>query len=77
MFSITKVGDEVSSREVREFIADLLSDVEKLPHISSRGTENAIYDDGLADPIHSGSTCFVIENSSVWMLGNDDVWREI
>ena len=77
MFSITKVGNEVSSREVREFIADLLSDVEKLPHIDTRGTQNAIHDDGLDDPVHAGSTCFVIENSSVWMLGNDDVWREI
>lgn len=25
----------------------------------------------------AGSTCFVIEDSSVWMLGNDDEWHEI
>lgn len=24
-----------------------------------------------------GSTCFVIEDSSVWMLGNDAVWHEL
>lgn len=24
-----------------------------------------------------GSTCFVIEDSSVWMLGNDAAWHEL
>ena len=24
-----------------------------------------------------GSSCIVIENSSVWMLGNDKVWHEL
>jgi len=24
-----------------------------------------------------GSSCIVIENSSVWMLGNDKAWHEI
>ena len=30
-------------------------------------------------PTHfgAGSTCFVIEDSSVWMLGNDAVWHEL
>ena len=25
----------------------------------------------------SGSTCIVIEDSSVWMLGNDKIWHEL
>lgn len=25
----------------------------------------------------AGSTCIVIENSSVWMLGNDGHWHEL
>ena len=25
----------------------------------------------------SGSSCLVLEDSSVWMLGNDKVWHEI
>ena len=25
----------------------------------------------------AGSTCIVIENSSVWMLGTDKKWKEI
>lgn len=24
-----------------------------------------------------GSTCFVIEDSSIWMLGNDAKWHEL
>lgn len=30
-------------------------------------------------PTHygAGSTCFVIEDSSVWMLGNDAKWHEL
>jgi len=77
MFRTTKVGNEISSREVREFIADFVSDIDKLPHITSRGTQNRIPDDSFDDQVDAGSSCFVIENSSVWMLGNDDVWHEI
>ena len=25
----------------------------------------------------TGSDCIVLENSSVWMLGNDKVWHEL
>lgn len=36
-------------------------------------------DDMAEIPTHYGvgSTCFVIEDSSVWMLGNDAQWHEI
>ena len=75
MFSITKVGDDINSRKIREFVADTISDVDKLPHIKTKGTQEGI--ESLNDLVEAGSSCFVIENSSVWMLGNDDIWREI
>lgn len=31
----------------------------------------------LPTDIETGSTCICLENSSVWMLGNDKVWHEI
>lgn len=50
------------SAYLTELVADTLSDIISLPHIGS---------------VAAGSTCFVIENSSVYMLGNDDIWHEI
>ena len=75
MFNITKVGNDINSRQVREFIADMVADIDKLPHINTRGTQTA--NEHLNDMVQAGSTCFCIEDSSVWMLGNDDVWHEI
>lgn len=31
----------------------------------------------LPTDIKTGSTCICLEDSSVWMLGNDKVWHEI
>ena len=62
MITISKQGDKASTY-LTEFIVDYLSDVFSLPHL---------YDD-----VATGSTCFVIENSSVYMLGSDDIWHEI
>lgn len=33
--------------------------------------------ENLSTDFGSGSTCIVLENSSVWMLGNDKVWHEL
>jgi len=77
MFSITKVGNDINSRHIREFIADTVSGIDNLPHINARGTQNTTEISPVDDCVAAGSTCFVIENSSVWMLGNDDVWHEI
>lgn len=46
---------------VVEITADTVNDIDELPTTG----------------ISAGSTCFVIENSSVYMLGNDEVWHEI
>ena len=76
MFDITRVGNNIDNRKIREFIADNLSDIDLLPHIKDRGKQTD-KNDSLNDIIDAGSTCFVIENSSVYMLGNDDIWHEI
>lgn len=57
-------------------------------NIMSQGNNNQTYLMGyMADSksdisslptnIIPGSTCFVIEDSSCWMLGNDLIWHEI
>lgn len=52
-----------------EVIADYRSDVDN--------TE--VSEETPKVPTHygAGSTCFVIEDSSVWMLGNDAKWHEL
>ena len=46
---------------VYNVVCDTLQDKEELP----------------TDKWNSGSTCIVLEDSSVWMLGNDSVWHEV
>lgn len=46
---------------VTEFVVDYLTDITTLP----------------ITPYAIGSTCFCIEDSSVWMLGNDRQWHQI
>lgn len=48
-------------QNVVELIADLLTDIDILP----------------TNIFGPGSTCIVIEDSSVWMLGTDRVWKEL
>lgn len=61
MFTISKQSGKENAY-LTEFIADMATDILDLPHIEDCAV---------------GSTCFVIENSSVYMLGNDDIWHEI
>ena len=76
MYSITKVGDRTNSGSIREFVADTLEDISKLPHLKTQGVQQG--DNTVSnDCVMAGSSCFCIENSSVWMLGNDDEWHEI
>ena len=77
MISIVKVGNRIESRLVREFIADLETDIDNLPHISRRGLQGENQDDPINDCVLAGSTCFVIETSQAYMLGNDDIWHRI
>lgn len=74
MFSITKVGNDINTRQIREFIADKSTDIDNLPRKNNRGTQNT-NEDSLNDMVSAGSKCFVIETSETYVLGNDDVWH--
>lgn len=74
MFSITKVGNDINTRQIREFIADQVTDIDKLPRKNKRGTQNT-NEDSLNDIVSAGSKCFVIETSETYILGNDDIWH--
>lgn len=61
MFTLSTQGGSAPTY-LNEYIADTVADVMDLPH---------------SPRCMVGSTCFVIENSSVYMLGNDNIWHEI
>lgn len=46
---------------VMEYICDTLADKDTLP----------------TDDISIGSSCIVLADSSVWMLGNDRTWHQL
>jgi hypothetical protein len=75
MFSITKVGNNINSAQVREFVADTVDDINSLPHIKTRGKQSTNVTSN--DCVAAGSTCFCIDPPSVYMLGNDDEWHQI
>ena len=79
MFSVTKVDDKNNSYKYKEFLLDAVDDVAKLPTSKKMGTQEVTKDSDaiLNDYCGAGSTAFVIENSSAYILGNDDVWHEI
>lgn len=76
MFSITKVGNDINTRQIRQFVADKSTDIDNLPRKNARGTQNT-NEDPLNDIVSAGSRCFVIETSEDFMLGNDDEWHLI
>ena len=39
MFCINKVGNNVNSNHICEFVADTVADIANLPHINTRGTQ--------------------------------------
>ena len=54
----------------------IISALGLIPHLKTQGVQQG--DDTVSnDCVMAGSSCFCIENSSVWMLGNDDEWHEI
>lgn len=77
MYSITKIGNNPNNATgLREFIADYISDIDKLPHINNEGVqqnENTVSN----DKVSAGSKCLCIEDSKWYVLGNDDVWHII
>jgi hypothetical protein len=62
MINITKQSDK-ESYKVIEYVADTTSDINDLPTDMSK--------------VSAGSTCFVIEDSSVYMLNSQGEWKQI
>ena len=65
MYKVTANGENIQ-QEVVEIVADSLTDIDDLQEKTNKSKYYG-----------PGSTCIVIENSSVWMLGNDRVWHEL
>lgn len=61
MYAATKTGGEITAY-VMEFVVDNLSDIDTLP---------------VSPKCAPGSSCLVLENSSVWILGIDNIWKQI
>jgi len=62
-YKIISNGSNINSQTV-EIVVDTLAEMEE---------------DGFpgASDVGIGSDCIVLENSSVWMLGNDGSWHEL
>ena len=64
MYKVIANGEDIQ-QSVVEIVADNLTDINNL----QAEAQTAYYG--------AGSSCIVLENSSVWMLGNDKVWHEL
>lgn len=60
-YDILKQGDHVTAY-LKEFVVDKVADVKTLPTFPNCAI---------------GSNCLVIENSSVYILGNDNEWHTL
>ena len=52
---------DTTASAVSEYVADERVDIDSLPTEASK----------------AGSSCICLEDSSVWMLGNDGVWHQL
>ena len=77
MFGITKVGNNVNSKSIREFVVDSSADIANLPHINTRGTQGTTANDPVDDCVMAGSSAICLEDGSIWILSNADVWTEV
>ena len=75
MFSIHKLHKDINHLNYTEYICDLVSDIAELPTNESKGTQNDV--SIVNSECAVGSTAFVIEDSSVYMLGNDSKWHKL
>lgn len=74
MFSISKINGQFNSTQIKEYICDYLSDLSKLPTSETKGSQQ---DDSsvVNNNCSVGSEAYVIENSSRYILGNDNKWH--
>lgn len=68
-YSVYRNSDRTAAY-VTELVADNLADIDETS--SGYDAEKAVSTD-----FTPGSTCIVLEDSSVWMLGNDKKWHKI
>lgn len=74
-YSIMKIDCSNHSNR-KQYLCDKTSDVENLP--TSLKTGKDINADNITNsPCAVSSTALCIENSSHWILGNDDVWHKL
>lgn len=69
MISKTVDGTQ-SSIPTSSFLCDTRNDVKSLP-TRTKNTEE------FPDNVYAGSTAFVVEDASVWILNNADEWVEL
>lgn len=69
MISKTENGT-LSSIPTSSFLCDTRSDIKLLPTHKKATKE-------FPDKVYAGSTVLVVEDASVWILNNADVWTEL
>lgn len=75
-FEITEVRGTPISTRLKQFVCDTVADVANLPTNTKKGTssEGQKFEEETVD---IGSTCLVLEDSSVWMLSPNGTWVEL
>ena len=66
---MTQIGNN-SNMELCKFIADYLSDINDLPTTSTGG--KGLYEN--FPPVKMGSSCFILENRTLYYLGSNGKW---
>ena len=65
-----------TSRRVIDFVCDTNADIQDLPTSSKEGVPQQ-GDSTLHQKVEKGSSCMVIDASTLWMLNSEDRWVEM
>ena len=65
-----------TSRRVIDFVADTDSDISTLPTSNTEGVPQGD-DTTLHKKVEKGSSCLVIDSSSLYMLNSEDQWVQM
>ena len=61
MYNVIKSSDNITPY-IMEYVVSTRADIDTLP---------------IKPTCAAGSTCICLEDSSVWMLGDDSIWHEL
>lgn len=75
MFTVTGIGGQVNSSQLREFTLDTPDDVEFLPTQTTKGKHPQRTVDN--EYCATGSSAFVISTSQLFMLNSEGIWCEV